>query len=113
MNYGVTHGGGGMDENLYPSVTTKVGKLFIDPRQESTDGGHSWSLSLFGLCFVWEKEFEVLQAQHGSQTHSAAYQLFGQTIQSNKKIWTSCLHDRLSFKPPAVPANTWHTATKA
>lgn len=42
MNYGATHEGG-MGENLYPSasVTMKVGKLFIDPLQESTDGGHS------------------------------------------------------------------------
>lgn len=32
-------GRGGGD--LYPSVTMKVGKLFIDPRRESTDGGHS------------------------------------------------------------------------
>lgn len=41
MNYGVNHGGGDMGENLYPSVTVKVGKLFIDRLQESTDGGHS------------------------------------------------------------------------
>lgn len=32
---------GAMGENLYPSVTMKVGKLFIDPQQENTDGGHS------------------------------------------------------------------------
>lgn len=33
MNYGVTRGGWGVDmeEDLYPCVTMKVGKLFIDP----------------------------------------------------------------------------------
>lgn len=43
MNYGVTHGGWGvgMEGDLYPYVTMKVGKLFIDPWQASTDGGHS------------------------------------------------------------------------
>lgn len=27
-------GAGAMGENLYPSVTMKVGKLFIDPQQD-------------------------------------------------------------------------------
>lgn len=61
MNYGVTHKGG-MEENWYPSVAMKVGKLFIDPQQVGPDGGHAWSLSLFELCFSFFKEmaFEAL-----------------------------------------------------
>lgn len=39
MNYRVSLEEG-MVENVYPSVTMKVGELFIDPQMESTDGGH-------------------------------------------------------------------------
>ena len=40
MNNGAAHEGD-MPENLYASITVKVRKLFIDPPQRSTDGGHS------------------------------------------------------------------------
>lgn len=91
-------GAGAMGENLYPSVTMKVGKLFIDPQQENTDGGHSWSLFLcldFALSEKSSLNYSPWKtSRRGLQTHSAAR---NHLVRHDNLNSAACIGTRASF----------------
>lgn len=106
MNYGATSEG----ENLYPSVTMKVGKLFIDPRQESTDGGHSWSLFLskdfVGLVLPGKRSLKWCGMAWRHNRPPNKY-----TVRCNYLDFIACNDTRAWF--PSVQLWLWTLATKA